>query len=147
VVPEASERGLILQDAPDRSPKVRKRDFWSEENLKYTKPHFRLEKCARIVNKIAAGREFRLLDVGCGPAALRPALQPDTHYNGIDMAIQQPAPKLLEADLIESPVSFEGNIRPQSDFCARLVGHDKIERYFPTSSPLAANQHARIVRR
>lgn len=102
------EHKLTLQDAPGSSPKVYKRDFWSEENLKFSKPHFRLEKCAHIVNEIAGGRECRLLDVGCGPAALRQVLHPSIHYYGIDIAIQQPAPNLLEADLLESPISFEG---------------------------------------
>lgn len=28
-----------------------KKDFWSEENLRYSKPHFRMEKAARIINQ------------------------------------------------------------------------------------------------
>jgi SAM-dependent methyltransferase len=107
VVQEPREHELTLQGAPD-GPKVYKRDFWSAENLKFSKPHFRLEKAGRMVNKIAAGRECDLLDVGCGPAALRQVLQPNIHYYGIDIAIQQPAPYLLEADLLEAPVAFDG---------------------------------------
>ena len=35
-----------------------KKDFWSKENLKYSRPHYRLEKSARIVNRLARGKEF-----------------------------------------------------------------------------------------
>ena len=45
-----------------------KKDFWSKENLEYSRPHYRLEKSARIINRIARGRRCTLLDVGCGPA-------------------------------------------------------------------------------
>jgi hypothetical protein len=54
-----------------------KRDFWIKENLNYAKPHFRLEKAARVVNRIAGGKECDLLDVGCGPAALMHLLHHD----------------------------------------------------------------------
>jgi hypothetical protein len=37
-----------------------KRDFWIKENLNYAKPHFRLEKAARVVNRIAGGKEWDL---------------------------------------------------------------------------------------
>ena len=33
-----------------------KKDFWDEENLNYAEPHFRAQKVARLVNKIAAGK-------------------------------------------------------------------------------------------
>lgn len=46
--------------------KYYKRDFWGEENLKFTRPHFRLQKSARVINKMAQGKERDLLDVGCG---------------------------------------------------------------------------------
>ena len=85
-----------------------KRDFWAAENLKYQQPHFRLAKAARLTNKIANGRECDLLDVGCGPAALMPLLTPNIHYYGIDIAIQQPAPNLIEADFVEDPIGFHG---------------------------------------
>lgn len=49
----------------DGNEQVYKRDFWSKENLKFAQPHFRLEKAARIVNKVAQGKECDLLDVGC----------------------------------------------------------------------------------
>ena len=83
-----------------------KRDFWADENLKYRQPHFRLEKAARLVNRVANGRECDLLDVGCGPAALIHLLDPNIHYCGIDIAIQEPSPKLIEADFVEGPIKF-----------------------------------------
>ena len=86
--------------------KLYKKDFWSEENLKFTRPHFRLKKAARIINKMAQGKERDLLDVGCGPATLMNLLDKNIHYYGIDIAIHQPAPNLLEADFLEVPVRF-----------------------------------------
>jgi SAM-dependent methyltransferase len=84
-----------------------KRDFWAGENLKYQQPHFRLEKAARLVNRIANGKQRDLLDVGCGPAALMHLLDPNIHYCGIDIAIQEPSPNLLEADFVEGPIKFK----------------------------------------
>jgi SAM-dependent methyltransferase len=89
-----------------RAPKYYKRDFWGRENLKFSQPHFRLEKAARLINKQSRGRECDLLDLGCGPAALMPLVAPNLHYYGIDIAIQDPAPYLLEADLLASPIRF-----------------------------------------
>ena len=86
--------------------KYYKRDFWATENLKYVEPHFRLEKSARIANKIAHGKECDLLDVGCGPATLMRLLQQNIHYYGIDMAIHSPAPNLLETDFLGNPIKF-----------------------------------------
>ena len=83
-----------------------KKDFWSRENLKYTKPHHRLAKSARIINKIAKGKEYSLLDVGCGPATLMSLLRPNIRYHGIDIAIHAGAPNLLEVDFVESPIKF-----------------------------------------
>jgi SAM-dependent methyltransferase len=85
-----------------------KRDFWIQENLKHVPAHYRLVKTARIVNKVAAGRECDLLDVGCGPATLSRLTEPGIHYYGIDIAIQQPAPNLVEADFLEAPIQFGG---------------------------------------
>jgi SAM-dependent methyltransferase len=90
------------------SDRYYKRDFWSEENLKFAKPHYRLQKAARIVNRIAGRGECSLLDVGCGPAALQPLLRPGIRYHGIDIAIQEPAANLLEGDFLESPIGFGG---------------------------------------
>ncbi|HTX27456.1 MAG TPA: class I SAM-dependent methyltransferase [Streptosporangiaceae bacterium] len=86
---------------------LHKKDFWSEENLKYSRPHFRLEKAARIVNGLAGDNRSTLLDVGCGPAALMPLLRPNIQYYGIDIAIHDPAPNLLEADFLEAPIRFD----------------------------------------
>jgi SAM-dependent methyltransferase len=83
-----------------------KKEFWSEENRRYSQPHYRLEKAARIINKLSRGRECDLLDVGCGPATIQSFLQPNIHYYGIDIAIHEPAPNLLEADLMETPIRF-----------------------------------------
>ena len=83
-----------------------KKDFWREENLKYVRPHFRMEKVSGLINRMAAGKERTLLDVGCGPASLMSLLQPNIQYYGIDIAIQNPAPNLMEADLIEEPIRF-----------------------------------------
>ena len=83
-----------------------KKDFWRTENLQYSRPHRRMEKVARTVNSLARGKDRTLLDVGCGPAALASLLQPNIHYYGVDIAIQEPAPNLLEVDLVAAPVKF-----------------------------------------
>ena len=85
-----------------------KKDFWGAENLKYSRPHYRLEKSARIINGLAQGKECLLLDVGCGPAALMPLLRPNIQYYGIDIAIHDPGPNLIEADFLETPIRFDG---------------------------------------
>ena len=85
-----------------------KKDFWSKENLKFVSPHFRLEKAARIANRIAQGKECDLLDVGCGPATLGRLLSSNINYFGIDIAIPSPAPNLIEMDILEKPIGFEG---------------------------------------
>ncbi len=86
--------------------KYYERDFWIKENLKYSEPHFRLEKSARIVNRLAHGRELDLLDVGCGPATLMHLLHKNIHYHGIDIAIHNPGPHLVQADFLETPIKF-----------------------------------------
>lgn len=83
-----------------------KKDFWSKENLKFSRPHFRLRKASHIVRGIAGGRELDLLDVGCGPGTLKYSLPRNVHYYGVDIAIQDPAPNLREADLLQEPVEF-----------------------------------------
>lgn len=82
------------------------RDFWSKENLKFVKGHFRMEKAARIVNAMAEGKDFNLLDVGCGPATLMHLLDENVRYYGIDIAIHEPAPNLIEADFLKTPIAF-----------------------------------------
>lgn len=91
---------------PQASATYYKREFWIEENRKYVEPHFRLAKAARIVNKLARGKECDLLDVGCGPATLARLLDINIHYYGVDIAIHNPAPNLLQADFAESPIRF-----------------------------------------
>lgn len=83
-----------------------KRDFWSEENPKYLQPHFRLQKAARAVNRLGRGRPCDLLDIGCGPGTLMRLLSPNISYHGIDIAIADPAPNLIEADILEAPITF-----------------------------------------
>jgi SAM-dependent methyltransferase len=88
------------------SERYYKRDFWASENLKYAEPHFRLQKSARLINRLAQKKECDLLDVGCGPAALMSLLEKNIHYYGIDMAIHNPAPNLIESDFVASPIEF-----------------------------------------
>ena len=83
------------------------RDYWIVENRGYAEPNFRLRKCARLVNHLARGRQCTLLDLGCGPAALRGLLDASVGYCGIDMAIQEPAPFLRETDFAANPISFD----------------------------------------
>lgn len=98
-----------LASEPDSSAvRYYKKDFWSKENLKFARPHYRLEKSARLINKIAGPRPCDLLDVGCGPAALQPLLRASIAYHGIDIAIHEPAPNLIEADILETPIEFPG---------------------------------------
>lgn len=83
-----------------------KDDYWREENRKFSRAHHRLEKSARIISRVSQGRECDLLDVGCGPAALMGLLPPNVHYHGVDIAISDPAPNLVEADILQSPIGF-----------------------------------------
>ena len=84
----------------------RGRDFWSSENLKFSRPHFRMQKVARLIATIAGDRQLQLLDIGCGPAALRGLLPGGVRYRGVDIAIQAPGPELVEADLLDGPIPF-----------------------------------------
>lgn len=90
----------------ETTEKYYKRDFWAVENLKYVEPHFRLTKAARIVNRLARGRECELLDVGCGPATLAHLLDANIGYYGIDIAIHNSAPNLLQTDFLSVPIQF-----------------------------------------
>jgi SAM-dependent methyltransferase len=92
--------------ARESAADVYKRDFWVEENQKHVPAHYRLQKSARIINAIAGRKECDLLDVGCGPATLMRLLQPNIHYYGIDIAIHEPAPNLIEADILKEPIRF-----------------------------------------
>lgn len=83
-----------------------KRDFWTIENLKFSSPWYRLEKAARIISRLADNKPCSLLDIGCGPAALRGLLPSNMEYHGIDIAIHEPAAYLKEVDILESPIAF-----------------------------------------
>ena len=84
-----------------------KRDFWVEENTKYSEPHHRMRKVARLANRLSGSKSSRLLDVGCGPATLQGLLEPHIAYFGIDIAIHEPAPNLKESDILEEPINFD----------------------------------------
>ncbi len=83
-----------------------KRDFWIKENLKHTRPHYRLQKTAKLINRTASAGGCDLLDVGCGPATLMHLLRDGINYYGIDIAIHSPAPNLIEADILKTPIRF-----------------------------------------
>jgi SAM-dependent methyltransferase len=87
--------------------KYYKEEFWATENLNYAQPHFRLEKAARIVNRLTAGRPCDLLDVGCGPATLAKLLDKNIGYYGIDIAIHQSSPNLMQYDFLAEPIRFK----------------------------------------
>ncbi len=59
------------------------------------------------MNRLAVGKDCRLLDVGCGPATLGLLLAPNIQYFGIDIAIQEPSPNLKECDILQEPISSE----------------------------------------
>jgi SAM-dependent methyltransferase len=84
-----------------------KRDFWIKENKKHVPPHYRLQKSARIINALAGREERDLLDVGCGPATLMRLLRPNIHYYGIDIAIHDQVPNLIESDFLDYPIRFD----------------------------------------
>jgi 2-polyprenyl-3-methyl-5-hydroxy-6-metoxy-1,4-benzoquinol methylase len=98
----ANDRGAT----PEGAVKSYKRDFWIKENQKHIPAHYRLQKAARIVSDVAKGRESDLLDVGCGPATFGTLLPGNIHYHGIDLAIHNPAPNLIETDILENPIKF-----------------------------------------
>lgn len=85
----------------------RDQGYWAQETLNYSQPHFRLIKCANIINKISRGQKCDLLDVGCGPATLGTLLDPGIDYYGIDISIQQSAPNLIQSDITECGIGFE----------------------------------------
>src|SRR5215469_11855313 len=105
----ADGKGVVPEQDAGNAARYYKKDFWSKENLKFSQPHYRLEKAARIITRIAGGKDCALLDVGCGPATLMRALPSNIQYYGIDMAIQDPAPNLMEADLLKAPIRFGEN--------------------------------------
>jgi len=94
--------------AREGAAEIYKRDFWIKENRKHVPAHYRLRKSARIINGIAGGHPRDLLDVGCGPATLGRLLEPNISYHGIDIAIHDPAPNLIETDILKQPIRFAG---------------------------------------
>jgi len=82
------------------------KEFWRDENLKYADPHFRMLKAARIITRLARGRNPSLLDIGCGAATLRRLIPPTIEYHGIDIAIHEQDPNLREVDVVKSPIDF-----------------------------------------
>ena len=101
-----SDKDIVPEDGVGNTVQYYKKDFWRKENLKFSQPWYRLEKSARIINRIARGEECTLLDVGCGPATLMRLLPPNIQYHGIDIAIHDPAPNLIEADFLKTPIRF-----------------------------------------
>lgn len=102
----AEGQDVIPEDGTGDTHRHHKKDFWSKENLNFSQPHVRHEKAAQIISRLAGGKECALLDVGCGPAALMRLLPSNVQYYGIDIAIPNPAPNLIEADLLEAPIRF-----------------------------------------
>jgi SAM-dependent methyltransferase len=101
-----SDNGAVPVDGSGNAVQYYKKEFWTNENLNYSRPHLRMEKAARIIKAIAQGKDRSLLDVGCGPATMMRLLPPNVRYYGIDIAIHDPAPNLMEIDLVENPVGF-----------------------------------------
>lgn len=85
----------------------RERDFWIVENTQYAQAGIRARKCARLIDRLAGNRECALLDVGCGPAALRALIGPNINYFGIDIAIHQRADHLRELDIVNERIAFD----------------------------------------
>jgi SAM-dependent methyltransferase len=101
------DRKVIMKAVHKTSARFLAREFWIEENSKYSQPYLRLEKCAGIVNQLARGEPYDLLDVGCGPATLALLLDANINYFGIDLAIHSPAPNLHEVDFAKHPIGFD----------------------------------------
>ncbi len=124
---------------------LHKRDFWIRENRKHVPAHYRLQKSARIINAIAGREDRELLDVGCGPATLMRLLRPNIHYFGIDIAIHDPAPNLIETDILKKSIRFDGR---RFDIVAALglfeyVGARQDEKFSEIAQLLS--EHGRFV--
>ena len=83
------------------------RDYWAKESLRYIEPHYRLLKTANIINALSHGQTCDLLDVGCGPATLSKYLHQNIQYYGLDLFIHEPAPNLMQADLLRHEIRFQ----------------------------------------
>ena len=83
---------------------LHKRDFWSKENLK-VQPTALSPRKVRTNYKQAGARQKmhasrRWLRAGSLDAL---SFVPNIQYYGIDIAIHDPAPNLIEADFLETP--------------------------------------------
>ena len=100
-----------------------------------------MKKAARLIKQIAGKRECNLLDVGCGPATLRQLLPKNIHYHGIDIAIHNPSPDLIQTDFLETPIKFEGRtfdvIAAQGVF--EYIGRFQSEKFSDISKILNEN--------
>ena len=108
VLSEGRTQNETDEQSSTGSVRYYKKDFWSKENLKYSEPHFRMRKVARVVRHQAHGQQCNLLDVGCGPAALASLIPSNIRYYGIDISIPEPAQNLLEIDILKRPIGFSG---------------------------------------
>jgi SAM-dependent methyltransferase len=103
---QAGGPGTIPEAGAATTAQYYKRDYWNAESTKFSRPWYRVQKTAQLVSRLAGDRSCTLLDVGCSAAALRQVLRPGIEYYGIDIAIQEPAPWLIEADLLQTPIAF-----------------------------------------
>jgi hypothetical protein len=122
--PDASGTGSETSPAPN-GVRYYKRDFWSRENLNYAQPHFRLEKAARIVNRMAGGKSRDLLVDGGKFLA-----------SYVNFHHRQP--------LIYDPYS---NVQPLRDFRGSLASQFRVHRYFATSHNWKHSEPSRAVLR
>src|SRR6266704_3336665 len=117
----------IVEQASD---KYYKRDFWIKENLNYVEPHFRLEKSARIVNRIARGRELDLLDVGCGPATLMHFLESPIKFGDkqFDIVLAQGVFEYIGSHQTEKFSEIKRLLRENGKFILSYVNFDHFSK-------------------
>lgn len=116
---------------PQAAENFRDHDYWIEENKLYIEPSFRLKKCARVIGELAAGRQCTLLDVGCGPAALRPLLPSNVTYHGMDIAIHENVPWLRERNVADDTIAWDDK---KFDFVVAMgffeyMGHQQQKKF------------------
>ena len=51
----ASDKGIVSAHNVGSPAQLYKKDFWSEENLKFSEPWYRIEKSARLITRLAGG--------------------------------------------------------------------------------------------
>ena len=83
-----------------------KRDFWGKENLKFGRPWYRIEKSATADKRAGRRQRVRPSRYRLRAGALMQVLPPNIQYYGIDIAIQEPAPNLMEVDILKNPIRF-----------------------------------------